>query len=253
VWLFKVGQLWRGGRRMLTVKIEGREELKRSLNDMGRKQVPFAAARAITKTAKSVEKKLQADMAGAFKSASPYTKRATFSTSATKANLTATVGLKDKKPSNGTAPAVLLKEHFTGGLRGNKPYEKAIIAMSGMPSGWRAIPSRGIKKDAYGNPNRKEIGEMLGALRSRMQVFKGRGKKVALVGYFIVPVGAQSHLVPGIYKRVARGALAAMFIFVKSANYRKVLDLQHTADKIVRAEFQTNFDAAFANAMRTAR
>jgi len=251
VWLSKVGQL--GGRFMLTVKIEGMDALKRMLSEMGQKQVPFAAAQAITKTAKSVEKRLQADMADAFKSASPYTKRATFSTSATKAKLEATIGLKDQKPSSGTAPAVLLKEHFTGGLRGNKPYEKAIIAMSGMPSGWRAIPGGGIKKDAYGNPNRKEIGEMLGALRSRMQVFKGRGKKVALVGYFIVPVGAQSHLVPGIYKRVARGALAAMFIFVKSANYRKVLDLQHTADKIVRAEFQTNFDAAFANAMRTAR
>jgi hypothetical protein len=253
VWVFKLGQLWRGGVFMLTVKIEGLEELKRRLNDMGRKQVPFAAAKAITKTAKSVEKGLQGDMASAFKSASPYTQRATFSTSATKSNLTATVGLKDQKPSGGTAPSVLLKEHFTGGLRGNKPYEKAIISMAGMPAGYRAIPAGGIKKDAYGNPNRKEIGEMLGALRSRIQVFKGRGKKLALVGYFIVPVGAHSHLVPGIYKRIARGALAAMFIFVKSASYRKVLDLPRTADQIVRAEFQPNFDAAFTEAMRTAR
>ena len=67
---------------MLTVRIEGMEELKRTLNDMGRKQVPFAAAKAITQTAKSVEKKLQADMAAAFKSASPFVKRATFLTSA---------------------------------------------------------------------------------------------------------------------------------------------------------------------------
>jgi len=238
---------------MLTVKIEGMDELRRKLADMGSKQVPFAASVAINKTAGQVDDRLKREMAGAFKSPSPYVSRSTFIQRSTKTNLTATVGLKDQKPSGGTAPAVLLKEHFTGGLRGNKPYEKAIIVMSGMPSGWRAIPGGGIKKDAYGNPNRKEIGEMLGALRSRMQVFKGRGKKVALVGYFIVPVGAQSHLVPGIYKRVARGALAAMFIFVKSASYRKVLDLQRTADQIVRAEFQTNFDAAFANAMRTAR
>lgn len=238
---------------MLTVKIEGMDELKRKLSDMGSRQVPFAAAKAITQTAKSVERQIQGDMAGVFKSASPYVKRATFSTSATKANLSATVGLKDQKPSGGTAPAVLLKEHFTGGLRGNKPFEKAIAALGGMPRGYRAVPGSGMKLDTYGNPNRKEIGEMLGSLRSRMQIFKGRGKKAALVGFFIVPVGTQTHLPPGIYKRVARGALLTMFIFVKQAAYRKVLDFERTARQVVQAEFKPNFDAAFAEAMRTAR
>lgn len=238
---------------MLTVKIEGLEELKRRLSDIGRKQVPFAAAKAITKTAKAVEARIQRDMAGAFKSASPYVKRATFSTSATKANLTATVGLKDQKPSGGTAPAVLLKEHFTGGLRGNKPFEKAIAALGGMPRGYRAVPGGGMKLDAYGNPSRKDIGEMLGSLRTRTQVFKGRGKKTALVGFFIVPVGAQTHLHPGIYKRVARGAIKAMFLFVQHAAYRKVMDMERSAREVVAREFQPNFDAAFAEAMRTAK
>lgn len=234
------------------VKIEGLDELMR-LPDKLARQVPFAVSVAINKTATGVDGKLKREMAGAFKSPSPYVSRATFIQRSTKTNLTAVVGLKDQKPSGGTAPAVLLKEHFTGGLRGNKPFEKAIISMSGMPSGWRAIPGAGIRKDAYGNPNRKEIVEMLGALRSRMQVYKGRGKKTALVGYFVVPVGAQSNLEPGIYKRLARGALATMFIFVKFAAYRKVLDLQRTADQVVRSEFQPNFDAAYADAMRTAR
>lgn len=238
---------------MLTVRIEGVEDLKRSLSDIGKKQVPFAAAKAITKTAKSVEARIQSDMAGAFKSASPYVKRATFSTSATKANLTATVGLKDQKPAGGTAPAVLLKEHFTGGLRGNKPFEKAIIALGVMPIGYRAVPGGGMKLDAYGNPSRNEIGEMLGALRTRMQVYKGRGKRVELVGYFIIPVGARSHLHPGIYKRVARGAIKAMFIFVNKAAYRKVIDMERSAREVVAREFQPTFDAAFAEAMRTAR
>lgn len=238
---------------MLTVKIEGLDELKRKLNDMGSKQLPYAAARAITATAKSVEKKLQADMAGAFKSASPYVKRSTFSTVATKTNLSATVGLKDQKPAGGTAPAVLLKEHFTGGRRGNKPFEKAIVSLGAMPSGYRAVPGAGMKLDAYGNPNRKDIGEMLGALRRGTQVWKGRGKKVELVGYFVVPVGARGHLSAGIYKRVARGALRAMFIFVKQANYRKVLDFDRSARQVIAAEFQPNFDKAFTEAMQTAR
>lgn len=238
---------------MLTVKIEGLEDLKRKLNDIGKKQVPFAAAKAITKTAKAVGQRFQSDMAGAFKSASPFVKRATFSTSATKANLTATVGLKDQKQSGGTAPAVLLKEHFTGGLRGNKPFEKAITALGGMPAGYRAVPGSGIKLDAYGNPSRKEIGEMLGSLRTRMQVFKGRGKTTELVGFFIVPVGAKSHLHAGIYKRLARGAIKAMFLFVSKADYRKVMDMERSAREVVAREFNPNFDSAFADAMRTAK
>lgn len=238
---------------MLTVKIEGIEDLRQQLTDVASRQVPFAAAKSITQTAKSVEKRLQSDMAAAFKSASPFVQRATFSTVATKANLSATAGIKDMKPANGTAPSTLLKEHFTGGLRGNKPFEKAIMALGGLPNGWRAIPGSGCKLDAYGNPSRRDIGEMLGALRTNFQVFKGRGKKMALVGYFIVPVGAQSHLPAGIYKRVARGALQTMFIFVQQASYRKVIELERSARDVIEREFQPNFNAAFEGAMRTAR
>ncbi len=238
---------------MLTVKVEGMDELKKTLGEMGSRQLPFATAISITRVAKSVESRLLADMAGAFKSASPYVARSTFSTSATTQNLTATVGLKDIKPANGTAPSVLLKEHFTSGLRGHKPFEKAIASIGGLPAGWRAIPGAGIKLDAYGNPNRREIGEMLGVLRAHVQVYKGRGKRMMLTGYFIVPVGAKSHLHPGIYKRLDRAAIKAMFIFVQSARYRRVFDFGRSAAEVVAREFQPAFNTAFANAMRSAR
>lgn len=237
---------------MLNIKIEGLDDLTRKLDSMSR-QVPFATARAITQTAKSVENKLQASMAGAFKSPSPYVKRSTFATVATKVNLSSTVGIKDQKPSGGTAPAVLLKEHFSGGVRGNKPFEKALLSLGAMPQGYRAMPGKGMKLDAYGNPNRREIGEMLGSLRTRMQMYKGRGKNTVLVGFFVVPVGATSKLHPGVYKRVARGALLTMFIFVKQASYHKVLDFMRDAQEVVAAEFQPNFDKAFEDAMRAAR
>lgn len=238
---------------MLTIKIEGLEELKRRMNDLGAKQVPFAAKTAITKTAMSVEKRFQSDMGSAFKSASPYVKRSTFSTSATKSNLSATVGLKDMKPAGGTAPAVLLKEHFGGGVRGRKPFEKAIQSMGLLPQGWRAITGAGMRLDAYGNPIRKDIGEMLIGLRKSMQVWKGRGKNVVLTGYFVVPVGARSHLMPGIYRRIGREVIKPMFVFVKQASYSKVLDMKRSADEVVAREFNQNFDAAFTEALRTAR
>lgn len=238
---------------MLTVKIEGLDELKRKLDDVARRQVPFAASLAINKTAQQIEARMQAGMAGAFDSVSPYVKRSTFVKRSTKTDLTATVGLKDQKPSGGTAPAVLLKEHFTGGRRGNKPYEKALIAMGALPNGWRAVAGAGIGKDAYGNPRRKEVGDLLGAMHSNVQSWKGKGKNVKLVGFFVVPVGERSRLFPGIYKRIGRGVIKPMFIFVKQAAYQRIMDLQRTADQIVGTNFQPNFDAAFSEAMRTAR
>lgn len=238
---------------MLTVRIEGLEELKRKLSDAGSRQVQFAASVAINKAAGDVEQKMQAGMSSAFSTPSPYVRRSTFVQRSAKSKLTAVVGLKDMKPSGGTAPAVLLKEHFTGGARGNKPYEKALISMGAMPNGWRAVPGNGIKKDAYGNPRRKEVGDLLGALRSTIQTWNGRGKRVQLVGFFIVKAGVRSHLHPGVYKRVARGAIMPMFLFIKQASYRKIMDLQRTADQVVAEGFQKHFDDAFAAAMRTAR
>lgn len=257
---------------MITVKIEGLDELRRSLSDLHSRQVPFAAARALTKTAKSVEKRVQESMADAFSSASPYVKRATFATSATKSRLEAIIGLKDLKPSGGTAPAVLLKEHFTGGLRGNKPYEKALIALGVMPGGYRAIPGRGMRLNAYGNPTRESIRRVLEVIKTG-QIYdggvntvnsrsRGRQKNQADISYFLKRVGDTSwrskHLASGIYRRVYAGrgkpsAAIPILLFIKQAAYRKVLDMERSAREVVEREFRPNFDVALSEAIRTAR
>lgn len=238
---------------MITIKLEGFNELKSKLGDLARNQLPFALAKTLTATAKGIETRLQAEMASVFKSPSPYVKRATFVQPASKSNLSAVVGIKDMKPSGGTAPSVLLKEHFTGGLRGHKPFEKALEAMGAMPAGYRAIPASGMKLDSYGNPSKRMIVEMLGALRSSMSIWKWRGKKARLVGYFVIQVGDKSHLHPGVYYRPNRGALLCMFIFVQQAAYRKAINLDQLAVDVVAKKLQGNFEVAFANAVETAR
>lgn len=224
----------------------------RYLDDVQRRQIPFATALALTRTAKQAEKALSDHLVRRLESPSPYTKRSTFSTSATKTTLQAMVGIKDKKPAGGTAPAVLLKEHFSGGARGNKPMEKAIASMGLLPSGWRMVVGAGMPVDAYGNPRRNAVRELIGALRSRMQVYKGKGKRAAAVGYFAVPVGTQAHLSPGIYWRKGR-AIRPMFLFVKQASYRKRFDLPTIARDVVAREFDSNFNAALGSALATAR
>lgn len=236
---------------MITIQVDTRSAT-RWLNDVQRKQVPFATAVAITRTAKLIEKELQRELATRLDNPSPYTRRSTFSTSANKRTLISIIGIKDKKPAGGTAPAVLLKEHFGGGVRGNKPMEKVIMAIGGLPSGWRVVPGAGMPLDAYGNPRRKVVGEMLGALRSRMQIYKGRGKGASLVGYFIIQTSASSHLEPGIYWRKGR-AIRPMFLFIQSAGYRSRFDLPKLGQAIVDKSFDDEFAKAMAQAASTAR
>lgn len=220
--------------------------------DATAKQATFAAAVSLTKTGKQVEKKLQEAMRSGFKSASPYSLRGTFSTSATKTKLSTTIGIKDRKPSGGSAPAVLLKEHFGGGVRGPKPMEKALQSLGALPTGWRAVPGSAMRLDSYGNPSRRVVAEMLGSLSSKMQIARGRGKKMHLVGYFAVTPGANVGLAPGVYLRMGR-ELKCMLVFVRQATYRKLFDLPRLAQDVVDREFQTIFRAEMARAMRSAR
>lgn len=214
------------------------------------RQIPFATAKALTDTARLVQTELKREMLQVFDNPSPFTRNSTYSTSATKTSLRAEIGLKNKGMR--VTPAQLLKEHFTGGQRGGKPMEVAMTALGALPSGWRVIPGQGLKLDAYGNPNRNQVREIIGSLKNKTSIYKGRGKKVALVGYFLVPIGAKSRLVPGIYWRSGR-AIKPMFVFIKQAAYRKVLDLNGIASRVVRTSFGPLFDAALGKALETAR
>jgi hypothetical protein len=226
------------------------KEATRWLNDIQRKQVPFATAKALTSTAKLVQAELKREMLAEFDNPSAFTKNSTYSTSATKVTLQAEAGIKDRGMR--VTPAKLLKEHFTGGLRGGKPMERALIAMGALPSGWRAVPGQGMTLDGFGNPKRNQVREILGSLRSKASVYQGRGKKMALVGYFLVPIGSDSNLTPGIYWR-SGSSIKPMFIFVKQATYRKVIDLPGIASKVVAKSFNAQFRAALDTALATAR
>jgi hypothetical protein len=222
----------------------------RWLSDIQRKHLPFATAKALTDTAKLVQAELKREMLAEFDNPSPYTKNSTFSTSATKATLQAVVGIKDKGMR--VAPAKLLKEHFTGGMRGGKPMERAMMALGALPSGWRVVPGQVLKLDSYGNPNRNQVREILGSLKNKTSIYKGRGKKMALVGYFLIPIGTDSTLTPGIYWRQGR-TIKPMFVFIKQAAYRKVIDLPAIAGKVVAKSFGAQFATELQRALATAR
>lgn len=229
---------------MITVKVEGIERVNGKLSTLA-KQSRYAAAVALTNTARIVDKQLRAETQAKFSNPSPWIVKGTVVERATKAKLQATVGFRERQ-------SLYVKEHFLSGFRGQKPYERALTNMGLLPSGYRAVPGAGLKLDARGIPNRSQLTEMFGALKSGTQVYKGKGKRMQAVGYFAIPIGSASHLSPGIYWRAAR-AIKPILIFVRSAEYEKIFDLDSLAGDIVNREFKREFDVALANALRTAR
>jgi hypothetical protein len=247
----------------VSIRIDTRdiERAARSMSEMARKQIPFATALALTQTAQAVQKELAADLKKEFDQPTPYITRGTFISPAKKNDLKAEVGMIDRpKGTNNASPALYVREQFGGGVRGQKPFEKALTAIGALPAGWTAQPAPGIKSDRYGNPDRKTITEVLGALQRRISVYSGRGKRMSLTGYFVVSPGTTdsrvAHLSPGVYRRIARGgdrALQPVFVFAQSANYRRRIDLPKLAAATVEREFSAQFSAALSRAIGSAR
>jgi len=229
---------------MINIKIEGLEQVQRMLGNAG-KQAKYAAAVALTRTAQKGEKRLQSELQKTLDNPTPWVAKGTFVKSATKATLTSRFGVRDRQ-------SLYVREHFTAGRRGQKPYERVLRGLGVLPEGYRTVPGSGLKLDARGNPNRTQLREILGSIKTRMAVARGRGKRTKLVGYFAVMPGSKSHLQPGIYWRSAR-EIKPVLIFVNEAGYRKVMDLVKLAEKLVADEFEMEFKAAFDQAMRTAR
>lgn len=235
---------------MITIKVDASRTL--AMLGAAQKQVKFATAVGLTRAAKDGAELLKRNLRSALPGASPYSLNSTYLVPAKPVALRSVFGIKDLKPARGTSPAVLLKEHFRGGVRGGKPMEVALAAIGAMPDGWRVIPGAGMKLDSYGNPRRGEIGEIIGALKTRMATFKGRGKAMKTVGYFVIAPGAASHLAPGIYRRINQRAIVPMLLFVRVARYEKRIDMNQIGQRAA-AGFRAHFDKAFAQAMATAR
>jgi hypothetical protein len=144
-----------------------------------------------------------------------------------------------------------------------------------LPQGWFVVPGQGADVDAYGNMSRGQISLILNVLGTYIEAGfnKANSKTIARlkVGsakkgqygfeFFVNPVGGKSMtrsghpLAPGIYKRVATGfgsSLKPVMIFVRGATYKKRLDFYGIVQRVIDRDFPSEFDTAYANALRTA-
>lgn len=255
----------------MKVTLQGMDQLQRKLAGLP-KQAAYAASLTLNTLARHpVQDAIRHEMRDSLDRPTPFTLNSlTVVKRATVSDLTAQVGYK--QVGGGTRPASdYLRWQVKGGQRSLKGFEVALRSVGVLPGGYFIVPGRGAKLDAYGNVSRGQIVAVLSYFRAFQE--QGRGFKMNATAatrarkargtrsqfgyrYFVGrPGDGRGPL--GIYQdvRIAAGVreLLPVFIFVQWTRYEPRLDIETASQLAVRREAAPIFQAALAQALRTAR
>ena len=221
-------------------------------------QIPYATARALTKTADDAKRALEAEIASNFDRPTRITQNSIRVAAATKSSLSALVAVKNF----GANPVRWMATEIQGGERNVKAFEKAFSSEGVLPDGWTVVPGPGCKLDGNGNPSRSQMSQVLSQLRNASSagtstLFKRTRKGVTKSSdYFVVQPNdpAASRMAPGVYQRSGHVSRKLIYLFIpRRPSYAPRLDFYGIVRKVVAERFNINFREAFAEAVRTAR
>lgn len=213
------------------------------------KQLRFATAVALTRTANAVKQALPAVMDRELDHPTPFSKKGIYVKPARPGQLVAEVGFMARQAS-------YLKYQIDGGTR---------------TSGARGIKLPGnIQLNSFGNIPRGLVDKLKAAARDgtlsksigkRLNAGGNRRKGAAPVQLFLgKPVGRGWEKAPmGIWRRVpgsagGPGSLVPVILFADTTvRYRARFHFRREAERVVLREWDQQFARAFADAIRTAR
>ncbi|WP_322008275.1 phage tail protein [Paraburkholderia tropica] len=257
----------------LDIKIDSKA-IERQLDDLARKQIPFATAMAINDVSRHARTDLRDTMQSVFENPVPYTLNSVRLKLATKARPVATVAISDD-PDKGIPPAKYLSPEILGGPRNHKRFERALQIKGIMPAGTYAVPGDGAPINGNGNIP----GSFLVQLLSYFQAFSETGyranmtqkrmaklakvgvstrgyKKINGVVYFAANGrGKTVHLAPGIYaKSGTHGAIITpVILFVQSPTYKARFPFGAVVEESVEKNFDRFMRARLDQAIATAK
>lgn len=230
--------------------------------NIAEKQVRFATALALTRTAYRVSKAEGAGVLKAFDRPTPSTQRAFQVDKATRDDLTAVVSIKQR--SAGLPADEYLHANIVGGQRAMKRSEIMLQAAGILPPGMQTVPGKAAQLDSYGNMSRGQINQILSYFQTfgittlnsgRMNMTAAKRAKVARKrAYFVIPVADKTtKLYPGIWQQDGPRDIKPVLMFVKPGIYKAIFAFEDIGAKEVQAAFNEEFDSAMADALRTAR
>lgn len=253
------------------------DKLRVSLGNMA-KQVNFAAALALTKTAVDARTEILARLPSIIDRPTSYTMRSMYVRKATPKRLESEVGFKDNYQAGPEDSKHYLMALIRGGERRSKRFEGRLIMTGKLSRGEHLVPTKFADFDGFGNVSRGQIAKILSQLKtavvqgdtSNASDSKRSKAKRATEEYFWSPgpggkeyykrkgrlVVRTTHLRKGVWKvrRTAWGnAIKPIFFSVSRTRYRKQFDMAGIVNRVQAQKYQTNFDAALKQALATAR
>lgn len=245
------------------------------LRKMGRdirafsKDAAFAQVVALTRTGQDVKAAEEHEIRDVFDRPTPFTQRAVYLRTATKARPEATVGLKDDFDGSRGA-SHWLDANIKGGRRRHKAFEKLLMKV-GMPDDMFAVPGKFARLDAYGNMSRGQLVQILSQLRvpdlagsvralprrgsakyadqnKRIDQTIKRAYRRAGGQYFMVP-NRRGRMLPGVYLRANSAKVGPqvrprpVLIFVKSTAYEDRYDFHYVAENTAAKRFPFHMNA----------
>lgn len=245
-----MGYLSAGSIVQITASSNIRQFQTRLLNDV--KQLRYASAVMLTKTAKDVQKAIVDRMGVDFDRPTKYTLGSMTIKPAKKDDLEAIVKPRDVV-GRGTPAEKYLTPQIFGTSRNRISSERKLDAAQYMLPGEFAVPAKAAELDGNGNFKKgmwnripseiKAAGEAKQTTRTRK-----KNKGVAKKSYFVIDQHG-SALKPGIYRRVGK-RIEPVLIFVSSPRYAKRLRYFETADATFAARLLSNWNTAYDMAMK---
>lgn len=240
----------------MSLKIIGLKAATKQLASLG-KQANFAAALALTRTAKVAQEEIKREIQRKVKDPTKFTLNATFIRPATKQHLVADVYLKDEAVK-AIPPERWLRPLVEGGGRTHKRLEQRLIARGLLPSGWYAVPASGAQLDAYGNIGRGKIQQILSDVDAQydlMQNATPRSRARNRRQRFFAARRGVGHLPPGIYLAQPTGLQPQMWLYFtpKQPTYARVINFYGIAEDTGREQLPLQIDMAIKHAIRTSR
>lgn len=252
---------------MLAVKLRTNLRVfERGLDEFHRRQVPFAAAMAITDMAKGVQGDIVESMKTTFDRPTPYTQRATYVKAARKSDLTAFVGIREFS-GKGTPAWKYLGPQAQGGARRQKRFERRLASTNAAAP--YALPGEGAQLDSYGNMSRGQISKILSAVgalgdtgqnlstasakrRGRKRLVH-KGSRLGQSEYFIARSKRTKKPI-GIYQLVAKGQVREVLRFTdKAPSYEARWPINDIVLDSLGRHREGAFERAWAKALATAR
>lgn len=239
------------------IKIEwDSRALTRALDNMTQRQMPFAIALALTRTAQKIKGSEIEEMHRVLDRPTPFTLNSLYIRPATKTKQEAEVFFKDFAPK-GTPAAKYLMPQVVGGPRSNKRLEGALRRRGFLHDNEFLIPGEAAPLNAYGNISAGFATKILSAIGANPDPLSNsrRGKS-----YFFGAIGDIDGLpTRGIWeRRRARGGRSSVRpVFIattKAPTYKPRFHFFEVAERVqgqnYAAEFARALDEAIAKARR---